>query len=101
MPVSRSNISRFALSVADKRTFGRVFTQLLQMVLIIVHRPLRVLIFHDGVHGEQGAELTNVKSFGLSKPDMRATSGTDHLLQMSVPFPWRTITTRFDPQPVQ
>src|SRR5207247_1536793 len=27
---------------------------------IIFHRPLRVLIFYDG--GEQGAELTNVKS---------------------------------------
>jgi hypothetical protein len=49
MPVSRSNISRFAFSVADKRASGHVFTQLLQMVLINVHRPLRVLIFHDGV----------------------------------------------------
>src|SRR5438552_19025520 len=60
-------IEHFALrfvgsQVPDERAFGRVFTQLLQMGLIILHRPLPVLIFHDGGTENRQTELTNVKS---------------------------------------
>src|SRR6476620_2482679 len=60
-------IEHFALrfvgsQVPDERAFGRVFAQLLQMGLIILHRPLPVLIFHDGGTENRRTELTNVKS---------------------------------------
>src|SRR6185295_19393816 len=60
-------IEHFALRFAGsqvpyERAFRRVFTQLLHMGLIILHRPLPVLIFYDGGTENSEIELTNVKS---------------------------------------